>query len=171
MVPLSYNHPKTRKLDLQLVLTDTILYSNLNSVYIVKCCPGKKKGTLLAETTCCERFLKRKKIFHPCQSLSTEKTWLRRERGREGFIKEIEIHVYAKPVPRDQVFLLIVVHCLLLLHKKSSFTPVLSIRIVLGCFYLLIFYFEKFSTWICGRFAFAVNVTLNLSIIEKGWPG
>ena len=35
--------------------------------------------------------------------------------------------------------------------------PVLSTRIVLGCFYLLIFYSEKFST--------DVNVNLNLSIV------
>ena len=80
-VPLKYKHPKTRKLDLQLVLTDTILYSNLSPVYIVKCCPRKKWGTLSAETTCCERSLKRKKKFHPCQSLSKEKTC---SGGREG---------------------------------------------------------------------------------------
>ena len=30
----------------------------------------------------------------------------------------------------------------------SSFTHFLSIKIVLSCFYLLSFYFEKFSTWI-----------------------
>ena len=30
--------------------------------------------------------------------------------------------------------------------KISSFMPVLTIRIVLDCFYLLIFYSEKFST-------------------------
>ena len=30
--------------------------------------------------------------------------------------------------------------------------PVLSIRIVsVSCFYLLIFYFENFSTWICRK--------------------
>ena len=50
-------------------------------------------------------------------------------------------------VPRDQVFPLIVVNCLLLQLKKiSSFTPVLYIQIVLDSFYLLIFYSEKFST-------------------------
>ena len=32
--------------------------------------------------------------------------------------------------------------------KISSFMPVFSIRIILDCFYLLIFYSEKFSTWI-----------------------
>ena len=41
--------------------------------------------------------------------------------------------------------------------------PVLSKRIVLDCFYLLIFYFEKFSTDVC-RLPCAVNVNLNLSI-------
>ena len=40
--------------------------------------------------------------------------------------------------------------------------PVLSKRIVLDCFYLLIFYFEKFSTDVC-RLPCAVNVSLNLS--------
>ena len=44
--------------------------------------------------------------------------------------------------------------------------PVLSKRIVLDCFYLLIFYFEKFSTDVC-RLPCAVNVNLNLSIIEE----
>ena len=32
--------------------------------------------------------------------------------------------------------------------KISSFMPVFSIRIILDCFYLLIFYSEKFSIWI-----------------------
>ena len=41
--------------------------------------------------------------------------------------------------------------------------PVLSKRIVLNCFYLLIFYFDKFSTDVC-RLPYAVNVNLNLSI-------
>ena len=44
--------------------------------------------------------------------------------------------------------------------------PVLSKRIVLDCFYLLIFYSEKFSTDVC-RLPYAVNVNLNLSI-RKG---
>ena len=39
---------------------------------------------------------------------------------------------------------------------------VLSTRIVLDCFYLLIFYSEKFSTDVC-RLSYAVNVNLNLS--------
>ena len=40
--------------------------------------------------------------------------------------------------------------------------PVLSLRIVLDCFYVLIFYFEKFSTHVC-RLPYAANVNLNLS--------
>ena len=40
---------------------------------------------------------------------------------------------------------------------------VLSTRIVLDCFYLLIFYSEKFSTDV-RRLPYAVNVNLNLSI-------
>ena len=42
--------------------------------------------------------------------------------------------------------------------------PALSIRIALDCFYLLIFYSEKFSTDVC-RLPYAVNVNLNLSIM------
>ena len=38
----------------------------------------------------------------------------------------------------------------------------LSIRIVLSCFYVLIFYFEKFSAWI-WRLSFAVYAKLKLS--------
>ena len=49
-------------------------------------------------------------------------------------------------VPCGQVFLLIVINCLLLDSKIGSFMPVLFIRIVLDSFYLLIFYLEKFST-------------------------
>ena len=40
--------------------------------------------------------------------------------------------------------------------------PVLSTRIVLDCFYLLILYSEKFSTDVC-RLPYTVNVNLNLS--------
>ena len=66
-------------------------------------------------------------------------------------------------VPRDEVFPLIVVYCILLqflLKTTSCFTPGLSITIVLDSFHLLIFYSEKFSTqnWLLP---FAVNVTLN----------
>ena len=46
-------------------------------------------------------------------------------------------------------------------QKKSSFTPVLSIRIVMDRFYLFIVCSEKFSTWI-SRLPFVVNVTRNL---------
>ena len=44
--------------------------------------------------------------------------------------------------------------------------PALSIRIALDCFYLLIFYSEKFSTDVC-RLPYAVNVNLNLSNISN----
>ena len=53
--------------------------------------------------------------------------------------------------------------------KISRFAPVLSIRIVLDSFYLLIFCCEKYSTW-TTRLQFAVNVTCNLSkAYPKGW--
>ena len=43
---------------------------------------------------------------------------------------------------------------------------VLSTRIVLDLFYLLIFHSEKFSTDVC-RLPYAVNVNLNLSISRE----
>ena len=46
--------------------------------------------------------------------------------------------------------------------KISSFIPILFIRIVLDSFYLLVFYSEKFSTWI-SLLPFDVNANLNLS--------
>ena len=49
-------------------------------------------------------------------------------------------------VPREQVTPLLVVYCALFLHINISFVLLLSLSIVLSCFYLLIFYFEKFST-------------------------
>ena len=49
--------------------------------------------------------------------------------------------------------------------KISSFMPVSTIGIVRDCFYLLIFYSEKFSTWV-WRLPFAVNVNLNLSNLD-----
>ena len=70
--------------------------------------------------------------------------------------------------PRDQVFPLFFVYCLLLLHKISSFMLVLSTRIVPDFFYLLIFYSEKFSTDVC-RLPYAVNVNLNLSRRRKNF--
>ena len=50
--------------------------------------------------------------------------------------------------------------------KISSFIPVLTIGIVRDCFYLLIFYSEKFSTWV-WHLPFAVKVNLNLSNIAS----
>ena len=45
--------------------------------------------------------------------------------------------------------------------------PVLSTRIVLDCFYLLIFYSEKFSTDVCRLPYAVVNVNLNLSNVSR----
>ena len=48
--------------------------------------------------------------------------------------------------------------------------PVLSTRIVLDCFYLLILYSEKFSTDVC-RLPYAVNVNLYFAyFFETGEP-
>ena len=44
--------------------------------------------------------------------------------------------------------------------------PVLSVRIVLDCFFLLIFYSEKFSTHVC-RLRYTANENLNLSNDSK----
>ena len=65
-------------------------------------------------------------------------------------------------VPRDQVSHLLVIYCSLFLHISCNF---LSTRILLSSFYLLIFYFEKFSNWICCL-PFAVYVELKLSNVH-----
>ena len=62
------------------------------------------------------------------------------------------------------LYLLFTVHYLY--KEVSCFLPVLYIRIVLSCFYLLIFYFEKFSSSI-WFLLFAVSMTLNLSNNNK----
>ena len=49
--------------------------------------------------------------------------------------------------------------------KISRFTPVLCIRAVLNCFYLLISHFENFSTPV-PRLLFAIKVMLNLSFVS-----
>ena len=46
--------------------------------------------------------------------------------------------------------------------KIGKFTPILSIRIDLSCFYLLLSHFENVATRI-SRLPFAVNAMLNLS--------
>ena len=49
-------------------------------------------------------------------------------------------------VPQDQDFHSPVVHCNYNYTKIGRFGPILSIRIVLSCFYLLISHFQNFST-------------------------
>ena len=65
--------------------------------------------------------------------------------------------------PQDQDFHSSVVYCNYNYTKIDWFAPILSMRIVLSCFYLLISHFENFSTWI-SRLLFAVSAMLNLSI-------
>ena len=48
--------------------------------------------------------------------------------------------------------------------------PILTIGIVLDCLYLLIFYSEKFSTWVWRLPEFVVNVNLNLSDTKNIYP-
>ena len=50
-------------------------------------------------------------------------------------------------------------------RKLAASCNFLSKRIVLSCFYLLIFYFEKFSTWI-WRLTFAIYVKLKFPNIK-----
>ena len=56
-------------------------------------------------------------------------------------------------VSREQVSPLFIISA----HKWIVSRNCFSIRIILSCFYLLIFYFEKFSSWI-WRLPFAVYV-------------
>ena len=71
--------------------------------------------------------------------------------GSQLVIREIKILFMPNSkrefVPRDQVLPLIFIYCLLLLPENKQF-HVLSITIVPHSFFLLIFYSEKFSTWI-----------------------
>ena len=90
----------------------------------------------------------------------------RAEQELEKVKGEFKSYVYAKRETwiwiTSPSFSLIDVYRLLLYSKINSFTPVLSIRIVPGSVYLLIFYSEKFSARI-WRLPFVVNVTLYLS--------
>ena len=65
-------------------------------------------------------------------------------------------------VPRDQVPLYLSFTVLYFYTKIFSSTQFLIDKNFLSCFYLLIFYFEKFSTSI-WRLPFAVYVKLKLS--------
>ena len=85
----------------------------------------------------------------------------------KGDSSEVKHHVYVKRQTRICItWPSFPVTCRLLFiistHKLVVVPNFLSIRIVLSCFYLLIFYFEKFLTWIWG-FPFAVYVKLKLS--------
>ena len=87
---------------------------------------------------------------------------------------EVKHHVYVKRQTRIcttwpsfpfTCCLLFIISTLKLLVSRN----VLSRGIVLSCFYLLIFYFQKFSTWI-WRLPFAVYVKLKLSNFSKQTP-
>ena len=102
--------------------------------------------------------------------LTVKNNILKRAKPLENKInREIKIHVYPKRQtwlcttwPSFSPYFPFTVYCFY--TKISSFMPALSIRIALDCFYLLIFYSEKFSTDVC-RLPYAVNVNLNLSNI------
>ena len=91
------------------------------------------------------------------------------DREQEKNIREIKIHIYAK----RQTLICTAwpsfpLKCHLLLitftHKKSSLMPVLSIRIVSGQFLSAYFLFWEILNL---NLLFAVNVTVNLSNMEK----
>ena len=65
-------------------------------------------------------------------------------------------------VPRDQVFPYFPFTLYCFYTKISRFKPVLAIGIVWDCFYLLILYSEKFSTWV---WRLRWRWILNLSIV------
>ena len=67
-------------------------------------------------------------------------------------------------VPRDHIFPLLVFYCLLFLLKNEKFHAIFIHKwTVLDSFYLLVSYFEKFSTW-KWRLSFAVNVIQSKSL-------
>ena len=89
----------------------------------------------------------------------------------KAFIGEVKHHVYVKRQTRIcTTWPSFAFSCRLLFIISTDKFVVsrnfLSTRIVLSCFYLLIFYFEKFSTWL-WRLPFAVYVKPNLTIIMK----
>ena len=89
---------------------------------------------------------------------------------RKGDSREVKHHVYVKQQTRIcTTWPSVPITCLYTVfistHKLVVSPNFLSIRIVVNCFYLLIFYFEKFSTWI-WRLPFAVYVKLKLSSIS-----
>ena len=90
-----------------------------------------------------------------------------REEKEEKEKKNKKKTIDLESVPSDQVFPLLVFNYVLsalFFYKKiRSLALFSSLRIVFDCVYLLIFYFEKFSTW-AYVLLFAVNFTLNLSI-------
>ena len=98
--------------------------------------------------------------------------WLRRTTSceRPPLIREVKHHAYVKRRTRicttwPSFLFTCRLLCIISTPKLAvprNFSP---IRIVLSCFYLLIFYFEKFSTLI-WRLPFAVYVKLKLSISD-----
>ena len=83
--------------------------------------------------------------------------FLNRQRDKDSRLRQTaNVNLYH--VTKFSPYFSFTVYCFY--TKISSFMPVLSKRIVLDCFYLLIFYFEKFSTDVC-HLPCAVNVNLN----------
>ena len=82
--------------------------------------------------------------------------------------REVNLHVDVKRQTANAnlyhvtIFLICRLPFIISTHKLAVSRNLLSIGIVLSSFYLLIFYFEKFSTWI-WRLLFTVYVKLELS--------
>ena len=82
------------------------------------------------------------------------------ERLSIAFSANVNLHHLSK----FSIYLSYTVHCNY--TKIGKLTSILSIRIVLSCFYLPISHSENFSTWI-SRYPSALNAMLNLSITEQ----
>ena len=83
---------------------------------------------------------------------------------KEG-IREVKHHVCVKRQTRICTTCANFLFYLSLTFIISTPKLVLSIRIVLSSFYLLIFYFEKFSTWV-WRLPFGLYVKLKFSTVR-----
>ena len=122
------------------------------------CGKGKKRGETAAKKSPNEtsrvvdsHFANRVFFFHPPRFFCREiKNYAKRQTANVIFTTWPSFSLYYR--------LLFITST----KKKSSFTLVLYITIVLNSFNLLKFNSEKFSTWI-WRFPFSINVNLNFS--------
>ena len=106
-------------------------------------------------------------VLHPCP---VHFLWPNRS---QISIREVKNHVYVKRQKRicttwPSFLFTCRLTFIISTHKLVVSRNFSSIRIVLSCFYLLSFYFEKFPTWIWSL-PFAVYVMLKPSIKKTAW--